>query len=90
MHGVDVGVVGVKRQRRSWHREDLRRVRIRVLRVSLETDLVDPRGRQTHRAKDRVTGSALPPLSDEAVDFLSMFSDHVGLDTTEFERCFEE
>ena len=35
-----------------------------------------------------VTGS--PPLPDETVVPVSVFSDHVGLDTKEFEWCFEE
>jgi hypothetical protein len=36
-----------------------------------------------------VTGNP-PPLPDEAVVLVSVFSDHVGLDTKELEWCFEE
>jgi hypothetical protein len=36
-----------------------------------------------------VTGSP-PPLPDEAVVLVSVFSDHVGLDTYELKWCFEE
>ena len=57
----------------------------------IEADLADPGGDgRLTGLRPGVTGSP-PPLPDEAVVLVSEFSDHVGLDTKEFEWwCFEE
>ena len=57
-------------------------------RECVETDLADPGGDgRLTGLRTGVTGS--PPLP-EAVVPVSVFKDHVGLDTKEFGWCFEE
>jgi hypothetical protein len=53
----------------------------------VETDLADPGG--DGRLTGLMTGVTGPP-PPEAVVPVSVFNDHVGLDTKEFEWCFEE
>jgi hypothetical protein len=54
----------------------------------VETDLADPGG--DGRLTGLITGVTGGPPLPEAVVPVSVFNDHVGLDTNEFGWCFDE